>query len=269
MKKYVLPIIFIWLLTGAAWFKILNQTLIGEGGYYNYIHRFFSGHDGFPLSLFRYDAGARLIYDLVRSVFNDNLLPFQYIMLLGVTLVGVCFYFLVYELTHRRGIAGIAAILFSINFSTVFEMIAIGNFQFFGQRVAQLVPEFFSFLFFVRSMKRKSVTLGVLSLIFLAIALLFAQYGIFFVPFYIIYAIAFVTIEKNDRSRKAFALILTGFSILVSYGVLRLGIVYGGGSYAIPNRKTPYDTKIEKPVSIKANAFRDRSFFSIVTKAIA
>lgn len=229
-KKHLLPIVILLTLGFIAWHKILNQVIMGEGGFYNYIHGFFFGTGFFPYSLFRHDAGARIIYDIVRVLFGDNVLPLQYIMLIGLLCLSVVFYAVVFEITKSKVVAFVSGILFTVNFSTVFEMIAIGNVQFFAQRVLQLIPEGLSFFFFVRFIRTKNIFHAISSLFLYIVAVLTAHYAFFFTPLYFSYAIALLFRYPRTSVHWAHVGFMLMLYVAISLLIMQLSIKIGRGS---------------------------------------
>jgi len=219
--KHGISILLIVVLLIVSWYQILRQSLIGgDGGFQYFIHPFFTGDGGLPLVLFRPDAGARLLYELVVRIFGDNIVPFQYIALIGLIVVCISFYFLVYQLTSNKPIALLSTILFGVNFTTTFEMVAIGSFAFFAQRMIQLVPQFISLVCFDRSVRGKNRFLAFFSILFFILAFLLAQYSMLFVPFFFLYLFSLLIAKKHPVSAPI------GFSLLFVFAVVSYVLLF-------------------------------------------
>src|SRR5574341_2136126 len=161
MRRHVLAIITLAAITLLTWYKILFEVFKGEG--YTYFGIRFATLSKMD-KLIGHDTGARLVFGVLENLFKDNLFLYQVFALLTLVALSILFYLLVWEISRKRTIAFIAALLFSVSFNGTFQMMAIGNYQFFVQRVIYFLLLFPSGLFlvkFLRTRQEKSFVLSV------------------------------------------------------------------------------------------------------------
>src|SRR3989339_540113 len=126
-----------------SWYKIILTTFTGEG-YYYFSNGFF--RQGFPY-YFNYDEGARLLFDIFKVTFRDNIFFYHLFLLVILVFLGFVFYFMVYRITENKKISLISSILFTINGWSLFEFLGMGAYQEFAQRLVWFPLLFASFIF--------------------------------------------------------------------------------------------------------------------------
>jgi len=222
MKKHFLSLLFLLGLIILVWHKVLNLSITGEGYWY-----FLNGFEGGALAL-RFDVGAEIIMGILEYVFKDNILLYQGFILVVWIAICLLFYFFVFELTDNKKIAIIASILFSINFGTTYEMLGMGAYQNFLQRVLFLILLLPSFIFFVKFYKTQKFKYSFLSLSFFIIAILSAHFNVFFLPFILAYIGSLLILEKKSRKKTVLlaihALFFISISMIIIYSALLLGV---------------------------------------------
>ncbi len=191
--KNHLPLALIIFLTILTWYRVLGQSLMGEGFFY-----FRNSFGPMPAEVFvkeflsSYDAGAKLLFALFKVSFGDRVFLYQLFLLTSTMLINIFFYFLVLSLTEIGLLSLFATVLFTVNYNG-FEMLAIGNYQFFVQRSLSLIFLFPSFIFFIRflrggSQAKKAYTV---SLMLYTFSFLLFHFSLFFAIFFATYFLAF------------------------------------------------------------------------------
>lgn len=223
LKKHVLNCFLIFFIVFFAWIGILKQTFLGEGNYY-FVHRF--QDDGF---LFGYDVGARLLFDIITPIFRDNYFLYELFALISFSFIAILFYFFVDEFTKRRDVAFVATILFGVNYTTSFEMLATGAYQNFAQRIFFLIPLLLSFIFFCKFKNGKS-KYYLPSIILYTLSVFLAQYNIFFLVFLVSYTITFI-ITKPFSLKKIFQELFWIIPFFISgIFIIYLPLFFGGSN---------------------------------------
>ncbi len=223
-KQHTTNCIIIFFVIILAWNRILGQTFLGEGNYY-FFHRFLENG-----ILFGYDLGARLLFDVLTPIFRDNYFLYQLFALTSFSFIAVLFYFFVNEFTKRKDIAFVATILFGVNYTTSFEMLATGAYQNFSQRIFFLIPLLLSFTFFYKSKDGKS-KYYLPSLLLCSLSLLLAQYNIFLLAFLVAYTMASILIKSKRNKRIIQELFWILPFILVGVFIVYLPVFLGGSNF--------------------------------------
>lgn len=214
MKKHVFAIIFVVVATIASWYRVLGQSLMGEGFYYLFHGLGYGSFWGTFWDMLRsYEAGAKLLFDFFRVFFKDNIFLYQLFLLISVSIINVLFYVFSYVLTKRFLAAFIASILFSINF-VGFEMFAIGNYQFFAQRTLAFLFLFPSITLFVVYLRANKFIYYLASVLLYLVAFFLFHFTLFFTPFYVCVAAMFGKKKKLLSSVVFFLIPL----IILRYG---------------------------------------------------
>jgi len=222
MKKKVIPLFIIPLLTIAAWYKILFQTFTGEGYIYLFRGVMKDPLTGIDNNFFRFNIGAALLFDLIKPIFQDNFFLYQSLLLFTIIILGILFYFIVYGLTQNKSIALISSILFSINYNTAFEMIAIGAYHNFADRVFFLLILFSSFILFIKFIDTKRTIFYLASLLLGVIGVFLSYFSFFYVPFLFFYALLAIFTRKIKFKEKRFLIICSFFYLIIMFLIINL-----------------------------------------------
>lgn len=179
-------------LTVLAWYKILTQSLMGEG-YYYFDAGFkddalqYGSIGSFVKSLpHAYDVGAKLLFPFFIVTFRDNIFLYQTFLLASAILINILLYCFVFHLVKRNDISLLASILFATN-TVGLEMYAQGNYQWFVQRALALIPLFASAIFFVRFLRQKDrqTQSYVLALFFYCLSFVLFHFSLFVFPLFV------------------------------------------------------------------------------------
>lgn len=219
MRKNIVFSLIIISLFIVAWHKILVQTITGEGYYY-----FFNGLKE-NNNIFRYDIGASLLLDLIKPVFKDNFFFYQLFLFIAFIALGILFYFVVYELTHKKSVAFISSILFIVNYNTVFEMVATGAYQNFVQRVFFLLLLFPSFILFIKFINYKKIIYYLASLIFGLFSVSLAYFSFFYIPFLTTFFLGYLFSKKIKFKEIIFAFSSTIIYVLACLFVINIPVI--------------------------------------------
>lgn len=217
MKKYVLPLFVILLFTIVTWHMIIRQSFMGEG-YFYFFYRldYTSAEKLFRSIILSYDAGAKLLFELLRVAFKDTIVLYQWFLLSCVVLINILFYIVTYQLTQRKAVALVASILLSVSF-TGFEMFALGNYQFFSQRAFYLLLLLPSFLFYLKFLHIRRFRWYICSFVFYAVAITLAHFSFFFFLFFALYVFAFTLVSRLSPRQRFVGLIIFLPFVAVTY----------------------------------------------------
>lgn len=220
MRKNIISILVIVILMVISWYKILSLTFTGEGYYY-----FFFGLKENP-NFFRYDIGASLLFDLLEPIFRDNFFPFQLLLLFSFVVIVTLFYFVVYKMTERKMIALFSAILFGLNYNTVFEMIGTGAYQNFVQRVLFLLILFSSFILFLKFLKNQKIFFYLLSLILAIVGVGLAHFNFFYVLFLMAFILGFLLTKKMSYRKILFISFCSLIYFITSFLIVNIPVIF-------------------------------------------
>lgn len=220
MKGHIFFILIIIASTFVAWYKILFQMFLGEG-YYYFGKSFFI--DLSPADkIVRYDKGTFLLFQLLSELFKDNIFLYQLFALGTLLVLTVLLYILIYEISRKKLIAFIATLLFGVSYNGNFQMFAIGNYQFFVQRVVFFLLLIPSTFFLVSYLKNKKEKYFLLSVFFYFLSLYLAKFSIFFLPFLISYILVFAFLKSKRNTEKIFFIFRALLYLIPTIGFLQL-----------------------------------------------
>lgn len=229
MKKYKkdhslnIGIYLVILLTLFIWHRLLGQALLGEGPYYfsepwnTEIFR----HGYFPI-FDRYDVQTLLFFRLVGDVAKMNMGFYMGFLLLGITLVNCGLYLWVREVTKSTVAGVISSALFIANFIGSFQIIAIGVYPYFIQRVPQFALAFASLVLLSKFLNTKKVKYYVFSLLLIAIGMFLAHYTLLIFPVFLLYVGAYCLFEGSFSIKRC----VQGFAYMLPFMALGYFVYY-------------------------------------------
>lgn len=192
-----LPHIGLTLICTIVWYKTLNQSFLGEGFYYyNSLQKYFP--HGILNSIWEYDNFAKMFFAYTVPILKDNIFIYQVIQLGTVIALTITLFHFIKYFTKNSWIGFTGATIFSASYLGLFEMIGVGNYQRFVQRIPNQILILFSFIELARFYETGKIKKYINSLILFAISVFFAHFSTFLLPIYIIYPIikSFVNREK-------------------------------------------------------------------------
>lgn len=213
-----------------SWYKIIFTTFTGEG-YYYFPNGFFN--QKFP-HIFNYDEGARLLFDIFKVTFRDNIFFYHLFLLVILIVLGFVFYFMVHKLTDNKNISLISSILFTIN-GSLFEFLGMGAYQAFAQRIVWFPLLFGSFTFYIQFFKTEKYKYYIYSIVLYTCAMYLAEFSMFFLPFYLTYIISFCIWERKFSRKHLINISLTLSYAIVTFIIFYLDKTIGGISYGSSN----------------------------------
>lgn len=177
MKWRDLPVILVIIvLTTIAWSGVLNQMISGEG-YYYFSPTISLIVDGKLTDLtHNIDNFPRLIYFVLEKLFGGEMQPYMNFMFLIIILVNITIYWLTRSITKSSSVAFLATIFGGINFISNFQFYARGHYQWFMQRVPEIIPIFIGFYFLFLFFDKKRSIHYILSLAFYIFAMFLNYY---------------------------------------------------------------------------------------------
>lgn len=222
MKKkllFWLGLFFVAFITILVWYRLLGEAFMAEGPMYldrtyaikNFVH---------PLwYLFkRHDFQALLFFNVFGNIVRDNMKFYFGFLLITITFIHISIFATVKEAT-KSVIAGvISASLVTINFVGNFQMLALGTYQYFIQRVPNFFLAFLSLLFLIKFFSTKKFKYYLISFIFYALAMTLAKYTFLFLPVILFYAFL-SSVFENSRDYRNW---LRGFLYILPFGIWNL-----------------------------------------------
>ena len=242
----LLSLAIILLLTTIVWGKVFNQALIGEGSIY-FAEPYLSiiKSEGAAILWSRHDTQAILFFHLIRDVFRDNMKAYMGFLLLGSAFVTVTAFFLIRKVTGSFLAATLASILFTANFIGSFEILGLGYYQWFIQRVPNFGLALISLICLHNFLQKKKTADYLLALVLYLLAVFLARYTIHILPLFALYIFFTTLMTRNAKQLRtylySFGLILPfliGSYILMKAQTLTVGNDFCSGLGFSPQYKT-------------------------------
>lgn len=197
MRKKFIPHIVLAIICVFVWYKTLNQSFLGEGFYYyDSLQRYFVR--GILNEIWEYDNFAKMFFAYTVPFLKDNIFIYQIIQLGTLIALTITLFHFIKHFTKNSWIGFTSAAIFSASYLGLFEMIGVGNYQRFIQRVPNQILILLSFMELAKFYETGKISKYINSLILFTISVFFAHFSTFLLPFYIIYPIvsSFVNKEK-------------------------------------------------------------------------
>lgn len=191
-KHHLLPVFTIVGLTFLVWHKVLGQTFLGESySYFAPYWDFFVGNSFPNFDIWYYNNFARFIFDILPPLLGDNLQLYLLFQLLTFLAIYLSLYFVLYKITNSKMVGFSAAIFFMSNYITSFEMMATGNYQRFGERVANFIPTIVSFYYLIKFYNQKKIGYLIISLLLYCLAVVMSHFNTILLPLLIVYPLLY------------------------------------------------------------------------------
>ena len=224
IKKYLLenwlPVTAITLITFIVWHKLLGQVPAAE----SYVY-----FEPANLTLFKnmtFSSFSRNISPLSHMIFltlipllKDNLTYYMIFQLLVMLLVYQTFYFIVVKITKDKYLSFLAAIFFAANYVGSLNMLGIGNYQRFIQRVPGLPPILISFFLLSKYLKGGKIKYLCFSLILYVVSILLAHFNTLLLPLFLVYPFIYLLLNKDKyvfTKSIIISLLFMSFSVLLA-----------------------------------------------------
>ncbi len=210
--KNWLLIITITLLTTLTWHKLLNQAFLGEGYYYFDRQQDFINQGGKLAETYHPDLFARALFDILPPIFGDQIFLYLAFQLFVMILLNITIFYFVKFFTKNNLIAFVATVIFLSSYMANFEMLGVGQYQRFAQRIPILIPLLLSFIQLAKYLETKKLIFYFLSISLFAVSVFFGHFATFLLPLFFIYPIIYQLFEKITIRN-----FLTAFSISFSF----------------------------------------------------
>lgn len=215
MKK-ILPSVLIFIFTFIIWKPVLNQALIGEGPiYFNPPYVTMLDTDPLKVLWSRHDSQALLFFQIAGYTFKDNMKLYMLFLIIGASFVSICLYFLIKKLTGSSITSSIAVIFFVTNYVGSYEILGLGYYQWFIQRVPNFGIAFLSLISLAVFFEKRRKFLYYLAVILYTIAVFLARYTILILPLFIFYIIFVNTFDPKKNNKKLFLVLCTSIPFIV------------------------------------------------------
>ena len=217
MKTWLLLFIIAGL-TVVVWHKTLSQTFMGEGYYYLDIKQhFISTEYGVNLeNLHMADNFARLMFDLLFPVVRDNFFIYQAFQLITLIALNVTLFYLTVFFSKNKTIGFITTLLFLASYTGLFEMVGIGNYQRFAQRVPNLIPTLLAFIFLARYLQDRKVKYYLFSISLFALGIFMGHFSSFLLPLFVIYPLIWTSMQKHKVKALFHSLLISSTFFIVN-----------------------------------------------------
>ena len=185
-----------------VWHKVLGQCFLGEAYmYFPPNQNFFI--EGFKLlpSFNNYNNSAKILFDILPSIFKDNIQHYLLFQLLTISVLGWSIFLVLKNITKNKLISLISVCLFLTNYTASFEMMATGTYQRFAERVFGIITGIISFYFLSKYYQKNKLKYLFISLILFIFGLYLGHYTTFILPIFIVYPLAqFLFNPKNRKT---------------------------------------------------------------------
>ncbi len=198
LRSHRLPLLLITLVTVLVWYKLLNQTLLGEGYYYFDRNQDFFRNGRIIADLGQTDMLGRILFDILPPLFKDNTSLYLAFQLFTMVLLHLTFYLTVFYFTRKKSIALWSSLFFTGSYIGQFEMLGTGNYQRFVQRVPNIIILLISLTYLAKYLNTRKLKNLLISYLTFACAVFLAHFSTFLLPLFVIYPIYWSIIY--DRS---------------------------------------------------------------------
>jgi len=220
VKENLRPLLFIVFLSLLVWYKVLNQTFLGEGYYYFDPNQSLVSFDGWRLQVYniwQYDNFARLFFDLMVPIFRDRIILYLGAQIATISLLYLVLYYVLEKITKNKILSLTAVIFFLASYTGSFEIMATGNYQRFVQRVPNFIPAILSFYYLYQYFLNNKLKLLVASFLLYIFAVFMGYFTSFILPLFVVYPLIKTILFKPSRKK-----IIKGALISVFFVVLNL-----------------------------------------------
>lgn len=223
----ILTVFFIFATTYEIWKGVLNQALIGEGPIY-FVEPYLSMIDngGFKELWTRHDVQALLFFRYFRDLIGKDIDIYMWFLIFCVAIVALVVFYIVRKYSNNILFPFFSSVLVTANFVGSFEMLGIGYYQWFIQRVPNFALALFGFILLIGYIKKKDKKYYVLSLIIYLLSVFLARYTIHILPLFVLF------ILLNDSRKKLLTkLALASPFIVGSYLLMSAQTLVDGGTF--------------------------------------
>lgn len=216
-KEDIVSIILIVAITWIAWHGILNQIISGEGFIY------FSSKYSFTIDSHLSDLAhnidnfPRLLYFTLQKLYGGELQPFMNTMFAIIVLINLSIYWLIKKITNNLTIALLSAVFASANFISSYQFYARGHYQWFSQRVPQLLPTFLGIYFLNCFFQEGGKKYYLFSFLSFTLAMYMNYYATLSLPLYLGFIVVYTLFSKYWLKRLVKTVLLSLPFILVTY----------------------------------------------------
>lgn len=218
-KVKILSLLLLTVVTIYIWKAVLGQALIGEGAIY-FSEPYLSLLKVNPLAVLwsRHDSQALLFFNLVRDIFRDDMKLYMWFLLISVVIVNASLFLLIKKVTGSVFAALLSCILMATNYVGSFEILGLGYYQWFIQRVPNFALSLLGFYFLIKHLEKNKVKDYIFSFILYSLAIVLSRYSIHILPLYLFYTIftIFPSKKKLDIKIKSVIFVTIPF-IVISY----------------------------------------------------
>lgn len=216
---YLYSFIIAFIITFIVWHGLLNQVFLAEGA--NYLIEPFSTQifkSGIWEVFKRYDVFAILFFRAFGDIAKDNMRFYMWFMLVGISFVNWGVFILVYKVT-RSFLAGILSLLvFVFSYIGSFEILGIGVYPYFIQRVPEFFFALLSLMFLNKYFTEAKTKFYVISFLLYALAFFLAHYTLLILPLFLCYSVLNYLFENPKRYKNW----IKGIIIFLPFGVWSL-----------------------------------------------
>lgn len=193
------------------WHNIFHLAILGEGfiyltePYYSWLHK-----NNFYTLIQRYDAFPLLFFGLFGKQLGVNIYWYNLFIYLSLVVIFYSIYKIIYLLTQDNYSSLLASVIFISNISGLYEMIGLGYYQWFVQRIPNFIPMLASFYFLLIYKKSKRNYYYVISLAMFLLAMFMSHYSFFMTPLFGLFILV------SDKKIKQNILILSPYVLMTA-----------------------------------------------------
>jgi len=212
---FIITIIFA--LDFLVWHKVLNQSLLGEGYYYfNQKQDFFSQLNNFK-PLRQLDIFAKILFDVMPPIFSDNIRLYLLFLLLTMATLHTTLFLVITKITKSMLLGFTTSVFFLANYMGSFGMTASGQYQWFVQRVPNLIPTLIAFYYLEKFFHQKKFKFYLISIALFFVAVLLAHFSTFLLPVFIL-----LPLVQSIGSKTKIKSLLLGITLTLPFVVISL-----------------------------------------------
>lgn len=196
-KKSLFWLSFVAVFTLFVWKRVIGLALVGEGPTY-FAEPYVSmiSNEGIVTISERHDVGALLFFNVAKNFFGSRHVYYMLVLLIGEIVVVSSLFIVIRKLSGSDFAATLSSIMFASNYVGSYEMLGLGYYQWFIQRVPYFALTLISFLYLHKFLVEKKINYYLVSIFLYSFALFLAHYSMLIIPLILIYPFAYLISNK-------------------------------------------------------------------------
>lgn len=216
----ILNFVLIVIITFTLWSGVLKQALIGEGPTY-FSEPYLSMLNEEPLKVLwsRHDSQALIFFHFVKDIFKDNMFLYMLSLLIGVSFVNCSLFILIRKITQSYLAGIIGVLLFSANYLGSFEILGLGYYQWFIQRVPNFGIALLSLILLYEYSEDRKYSHYFAALFLYLLSVFLARYTIHILPLFLLF-IFFKNVLEGQLPKRLLKFVLESIPFVIGTYIL-------------------------------------------------